>query len=56
MDAAARSEAARHTGAVGTADYVGNRPTAVYYFCSASGGRTTNNNSNSPGPGWYPCN
>jgi hypothetical protein len=56
MDAAARSEAARHTGAVGTADYVGKRPTSVYYFCNASGGRTTNNNPNSPGPGWYPCN
>jgi hypothetical protein len=56
MDAAARSEAARHTGAVGTADYIGNRLTSVYYFCNANGGRTTNNNPNSPGPGWYPCN
>jgi hypothetical protein len=56
MNAAAQSEAARHTGAVGTADYVGNRPTSVYQFCNNSGGRTTNNNPNSPGPGWYPCN
>jgi hypothetical protein len=56
MDAAARSEAAHHTAAVGTSNYVGNRPTSVYYFCNASGGRTTNNNPNSPGPGWYRCN
>jgi len=56
MDAAARSEAARHTAAVGTGNYVGDRPTSVYYFCNASGGRTTNNNPNSPGPGWNPCN
>jgi len=56
MNAAARSEAARHTGAVGTSNYVGNSPTSVYYFCNANGGRTTNNNPNSPGPGWYPCN
>jgi hypothetical protein len=56
MNAAAQSEAARHTGAVGTADYVGNRPTSVYTFCNNSGGRTTNNNPNPPGPGWYSCN
>jgi hypothetical protein len=56
MNAAAASEAARHTGAVGTANYVGNRPTSTYFFCNASGGRTTNNNPNAPGPGWYRCN
>jgi hypothetical protein len=56
MNNAARSEAARHYGAVGTADYVGNRPTQTYFFCNSSGGHTTNNNPNPPGPGWYPCN
>jgi hypothetical protein len=56
MNAAAASEAARHTGAVGTANYVGNRPPSTYFFCNASGGRTTNNNPNPPGPGWYRCN
>jgi hypothetical protein len=56
MDNAARSEAARHAGAVGTMNLVGNRPTAVYYFCNGSGGTRTNNNPNSPGPGWYLCN
>jgi hypothetical protein len=55
MNAAAQSEAARHTAAVGTADYVGNRATSTYFFCNNSGGRTTNNNPNSPGPGWYSC-
>jgi hypothetical protein len=55
MNAAAQSEAARHTSAVGTADYVGNRGTSVYQFCNSSGGRTTNNNPNPPGPGWYSC-
>lgn len=56
MDNAARSEAARHAGAVGTMNHVGDRPSAVYYFCNGSGGTRTNNNPNSPGPGWYPCN
>jgi hypothetical protein len=56
MNAAAQSEAARHTSAVGTADYVGNRPTSLYQFCNNSGGRTTNNNPTPPGPGWHGCN
>jgi ElaB/YqjD/DUF883 family membrane-anchored ribosome-binding protein len=56
MNNAARSEAARHAGAVGTADYVGDRPTQTYFFCNSNGGRTTNNNPNPPGPGWYACN
>jgi len=56
MNNAARSEAARHTAAVGTADYVGGRPTQIYYFCDGNGGTRTNNNPNSPGPGWAPCN
>jgi hypothetical protein len=56
MDSAARNEAARHSAAVGTADYVGNRPTQIYTFCNGSGGMRTNNNPNSPGPGWTPCN
>jgi hypothetical protein len=55
MNAAARSEAARHSGAVGTADYVGDRPTSTYFFCNHNGQTTTNNNPNPPGPGWYPC-
>jgi hypothetical protein len=55
MDSAARNEAARHTAAVGTADLVGGRPTQIYYFCNGSGGTRTNNNPNSPGPGWVPC-
>ena len=55
MDNAARSEAARHAGAVGTADYVGGRPTSVYYFCNGSGATRTNNNPNPPGPGWTLC-
>jgi hypothetical protein len=55
MNAAAQSEAARHSSAVGTADYVGNRGTSTYFFCNNSGGRTTNNNPNPPGPGWYSC-
>jgi hypothetical protein len=56
MNNAARSEAARHAGAVGTMDYVGDRPTQVYFFCNGSGATRTNNNPNSPGPGWFPCN
>lgn len=55
MDNAARMEAARHAGAVGTADLVGGRPTSVYYFCDGSGAVRTNNNPNSPGPGWTLC-
>jgi hypothetical protein len=55
MNAAEASEAARHSGAVGTANLVGDRPTSTYFFCNSSGGRTTNNNPNSPGPGWYAC-
>lgn len=55
MDNAARSEAARHTGAVGTADYAGGRATSVYYFCDGSGATRTNNNPNPPGPGWTLC-
>jgi len=55
MDNAARSEAARHAGAVGTADYVGGRPTSIYYFCDGSGATRTNNNPNPPGPGWTLC-
>lgn len=55
MNNAAASEAARHTGAVGTADYVGGRGTSTYFFCNSSGGYTTNNNPNPPGPGWYAC-
>ncbi len=55
MDNAARSEAARHASAVGTADYVGGRPTSVYYFCDGSGATRTNNNPNPPAPGWTLC-
>lgn len=55
MNNAARAEAARHTGAVGTMDHVGGRYTSIYYFCNGTS-RTTNNNPNPPGPGWYACN
>lgn len=55
MDNAARNEAARHAGAVATMDNVGDRPTVVYYFCNGSGEVRTNNNPNSPGPGWVLC-
>ncbi len=55
MDNAARSEAARHASAVGTADYVGGRPTSTYVFCNGSGATRTNNNPNPPAPGWTLC-
>jgi hypothetical protein len=55
MNNAARAEAARHTGAVGTMDHVGDRYTSIYYFCNGNS-RTTNNNPNPPGPGWHACN
>lgn len=53
MNAARNSENARHASAVGTADYVGDRPTTYYRWRNTVTGATqTTNNATSPGPDW----
>jgi hypothetical protein len=53
MDAARNNENARHASAVGTADYVGDRPTTYYRWRNTVTGATqTTNNPTVPGPNW----
>ena len=57
MKSARDSENARHAGAVGTADYVGDRPTNYYRWRNTVTGATqVTNNSTNPGPNWVPVN
>jgi hypothetical protein len=53
MKAARDSENARHSAAVGTADYAGDRPTQYYRWRNTITGATqTTNNPTNPGPNW----
>ena len=53
MQAARDSENARHSAAVGTANYAGDRPTSYYHWRNTQTGATrVTNNPTNPGPGW----